>query len=145
MSRQRALADAHLPDALAAWILAAAGQRPVVPGTLADSPAPDTILEVDSMVVTLTSKDPTDWQPGLRLRLSVGGRLVRAWGGGGRGRWGWDFGWGAGWSEAGTARSSAAGSGSRTDPRRASSRGGRTTRGGSATSWRAPARPWRRR
>jgi len=42
------------------------------------------------MVVTLTSKDPTDWQPGLRLRLSVGGRLVRAWDGEELGSWVWE-------------------------------------------------------
>jgi hypothetical protein len=75
---EQALAEANLPEMLTALILEGAGERPVVSGRAPESVVADTVLEVGSVGVYLVSKDATDWRPGLRLRLSVSGRLVRA-------------------------------------------------------------------
>ena len=75
---ERAVADANLPDALTAWIIEAGGRRPIVPGADPAGPMVDTFLEIDTPYVALSSNDPTDWTPELRLRLSVRARLVRA-------------------------------------------------------------------
>jgi hypothetical protein len=75
---ERAFADADLSYSLTAWIMDAAGQRPIV--TVADraSPMIDSRLEIDAPSVSLTSKDATDWWPALRLRVSIRARLLRA-------------------------------------------------------------------
>ena len=86
---QRALTEANLPEALTAWILEEAGERPIVAGTAPESFAADTVLEIAQISVHLISLDATDWRPGLRLRLSISGRLVRASDGEVLGSWAW--------------------------------------------------------
>ena len=75
---ERAFADANLPEALPAWIIEAGGERPIV--SIADPAGPtvDTFLELEAPLISLASKDPTDWRPGLRLRVLLRGKLVRA-------------------------------------------------------------------
>jgi len=87
---ERAFTGANLSDALTLWIIEAAGQRPIVPAVDPDSPAVDTLLELESLHVSLTSKDSTDMRPGLRLRMSIHGKLVRALDGEELGAWSWE-------------------------------------------------------
>jgi hypothetical protein len=87
---QRAFADANFPDALTYWIIEAGGQRPIVPIADPGSPATDTWLELDTPWVSLTSKDPKDWRPDLRLRVTVHGKLLRASDGEELGAWLWE-------------------------------------------------------
>jgi hypothetical protein len=75
---ERALADAELSYSLAGWIIDAAGRRPIVSMADPAAPAVDTRLEIDMPSVLLTSKDPNDWSPALRLRVSIRARLLRA-------------------------------------------------------------------
>ena len=86
---ERALTEADLPEALTAWILEEAGERPIVAGTAPESFAADTVFEIAQISVYLISMDATDWRPGLRLRLSITGRLVRASDGEALGSWAW--------------------------------------------------------
>jgi len=75
---ERAFADINLPDALPVWIIEAGGERRIISVEDPAAPAVDTFLKLDAPQVSLTSKDPTDWNPGLRLRISIRARLVRA-------------------------------------------------------------------
>lgn len=86
---ERALTEADLSEALTAWILEEAGERPIVAGADPESFAADTVLEIGQISVYLISMDATDWRPGLRLRLSITGRLVRASDGEALGSWAW--------------------------------------------------------
>lgn len=90
LTLEQALADTNLHEALTAWILKAAGERPVVAGTAPESVVADTVLEINSVDVALVSKDPTDWRPALRLRLAISGRLVRASDGEALRSWRWE-------------------------------------------------------
>src|SRR5262249_2936254 len=75
---QRASVDINLPDALIAWIIDAGGERQIISVADPGAPAVDTFLKLDAPEVSLTSKNPTDWKPGLRLRVSLSGKLIRA-------------------------------------------------------------------
>lgn len=74
----QAVDDADLSNSLAAWIVHAAGSRPI--GRAGDSapPAADTLLQIDAPAVTLTSADPAGSGRDLQLRAWMSARLVRA-------------------------------------------------------------------
>jgi len=75
---QRACVDINLSDALTAWIIEAGGERQIFSVTDPAAPAVDIFLKLDAPRVSLTSNNPTDWKPGLRLRVSLSAKLVRA-------------------------------------------------------------------
>jgi hypothetical protein len=52
--------------------------RPIFTGGDPGAPAVDTLLVIEMLQVYLTSDDPTDWRPDLRLRVTMQGRLLRA-------------------------------------------------------------------
>jgi len=87
---ERALADASLPDALTFWIMEAGGHRPIFFGGDPDGPAVVTLLALDAPQVSLTSRDPTVWRPGLRLRVSTRAPPLRASDGLELGAWFWE-------------------------------------------------------
>jgi hypothetical protein len=87
---ERAVVDADLPRALPARIVEAGAPRPVIPPGDPTGLAADTLLELGAVTVLLVSKDPTDWRPDLRLRISLPGRLLRASDGGELGTWSWE-------------------------------------------------------
>jgi hypothetical protein len=78
---ERAFADAGLRDSLTTWIIEAGDGRPIFSAIDPMDPAGravDTHLRLDAPLVRLTSEDPTDWKPRLRLRVTLSGKLVRA-------------------------------------------------------------------
>ena len=78
---ERALADLQVPYTLFAQILEAGRAYPIIPPPIAVDPdtAPwVSVLELAGPRVSLSSDDPTDWKPKLRLRLIVDAKLVRA-------------------------------------------------------------------
>src|SRR5262249_48016466 len=87
---ERAFADINPPDALAAWIIEAGGQRGTPPVADPAAPAVDTVLKLDNLQVSLTSKDPTDWRPGLELRVAISAKLSRASDGEEVRAWSWE-------------------------------------------------------
>jgi hypothetical protein len=78
----RALGDARVPEAFLEEILEAGQSYRILPPIVEqpDTPTPsvDAFLELDGPRISLASRDPTDWKPELRLRVTVNARLVRA-------------------------------------------------------------------
>ena len=87
---ERAFADINFPDALSAWIIEAGGERQIISVADPAAPAVDTFLKLDSFQVSLASKNPTDWKPGLRLRVALSGKLIRASDGEEIRAWSWE-------------------------------------------------------
>ncbi len=79
----RALVDASLHDTLIFRIMQAGERRPIFSGA-------DPVLALDGPQVWLSSGDPTQWRPDLRLRVTVRGRLLGASGGAELGTWTWE-------------------------------------------------------
>jgi hypothetical protein len=73
----RAVDEADLSNALAAWIVEAAGPRPIVRADDFASDIADTRLQLDALDVSLSSDNPKQWKPRLRLRASITARLLR--------------------------------------------------------------------
>ena len=71
-----------MPEAFLGEILDAAHPYRILPPIVEhpDTPTPsvDAFLELEGPRISLTSYDPTDWKPELRLRVTVDARLVRA-------------------------------------------------------------------
>jgi len=86
---QRAFADADVPRMLTARIIDAGGPRPIMAAADPDSPAADTVLALDALEISLTSKTPGG-RGSLRLRMSMHGTLRRASGGEELGTWAWE-------------------------------------------------------
>jgi hypothetical protein len=70
--------EADLSNAFTAWVVNAAGSRPIVTRVDAEQSAVDTFLEFAAPAVWLASTDPGAWKPKLLLRVTVQGRLLRA-------------------------------------------------------------------
>ncbi len=78
----RALGDTQVPEAFLGELLEAGHSYRILPPIVEhpDMPAPsvDAFLELEGPWISLTSRDPTDWTPELRLRVRVDAKLVRA-------------------------------------------------------------------
>ena len=72
---EHAFGEAGLSKTLAAWMVDAAGERPMLLDDAGGNA--NTRLDVDAPNVALTSKDPSDWSPALRLRVTLNARLIR--------------------------------------------------------------------
>jgi hypothetical protein len=73
----RVVGETDLSTSLAGWIVEAAGRRPIVRADELASAVADTRLQLDATGVSLSSDNPKQWQPRLRLRASITARLVR--------------------------------------------------------------------